>query len=451
MSVGLHPAASENFNRKASELVSLVREYKSPSDDVPKTAPDFYVEQKLTEKDVIGEIELGLADSFGVSVGRLFPHQGRQYGLYDEAFQTFSAFVTQVQQVNDLRDVASQTFVADKTFAWVRAEFSKGSHDPYCQHLLKELNASVSECEICVPIPFTSIQTELVVGKTTFRNVDGKTITEWISSLTRRDQSPGAAADFAEYEKKLRREWQGYAAGYFTCLAEPKRAAELAFYHLGRSLSVLRLYSPANHFPEIVSGAYEYGRRMAESKTYLMWHNRAQSFQHHDELMDLTLRWAIGNELIDIMKNNDLDLFSSLLNLEKPNNFQKELADAIVIYSKNTLKRDLFDKLLYILVALEMILVRDSNEPIQQNLADRIAFAIRKDVPGRMSVVENVKKIYSIRSRFVHHGIASYGELSEIGTFMQHAWEMMRSLVRNSGNFTSRIECIDGLDRLKYS
>src|SRR5690242_9805756 len=89
---------------------------------------------------------------------------------------------------------------------------------------------------------------------------------------------------------------------------------------------------------------------------------------------------------------------SNLLTNQNLNPFEKKVLDALFIYARCTTTKDIADKLVYILVALESIFLRNNTEPIQQNLAERIAFFIEKTIEGRRDVIKTVRMTYSIRS-----------------------------------------------------
>ena len=62
---------------------------------------------------------------------------------------------------------------------------------------------------------------------------------------------------------------------------------------------------------------------------------------------------------------------------------------------------------LQIIGALEMILLRNDTEPIQQNIGERMAFVVGRNVNERKAIINNFRRIYSVRSKFLHHGVGS--------------------------------------------
>lgn len=63
-----------------------------------------------------------------------------------------------------------------------------------------------------------------------------------------------------------------------------------------------------------------------------------------------------------------------------------------------------YDRLLKLIVSLETLLIFDDNEPIQSNLAERVALLVSTKYESRKGIVKFVKRMYRYRSSVVHHG-----------------------------------------------
>jgi Apea-like HEPN len=93
--------------------------------------------------------------------------------------------------------------------------------------------------------------------------------------------------------------------------------------------------------------------------------------------------------------------------------------------------KDAADKLVHILVGLESIILKDSNEPIMNNIGERMAALIGHDPASRKAIIGNVKKTYALRSSFIHHGQRiSVDEADTLREFMFRAWTCLDALVR---------------------
>jgi hypothetical protein len=446
--VEVHPEAASAFCKAAEDLV---REVKELSPSPRSTCNEFFTDQVITERDILGRVTIGITNPLGQELGKGFFVDQQQFGLFGPAYTAFRRLIGNVQRIPAISEIASETALADITLEWIRRKFCKEESKRYTEFLLPELSQRVSRYQVWIPIPFTSTEIDFEVGNISVRTITKDQITSWKSKYFYKGDSQKQRAQLEMYENELRKKCQGFAAGYFECTAEPLRAAELAYANLGSALSVLRFLSPACHFPEALSGAYEYGRRLAESKYHLLLCENPLSFTESEQLLDKGLNWHIDARQLEMMRRAGLGLLSELLRNRHPNQFQRALISAIAIYSKSTLKRSVSDKLLYTFAGLEAILLKNTTEPIMQNLADRIAFAIAGDKDRRMEIVAIVKAAYALRSAFVHHGTTRVDDLEVVRKFMSHAWTMFISLVQNISRFSTIDECIDAIESIKYS
>jgi hypothetical protein len=108
------------------------------------------------------------------------------------------------------------------------------------------------------------------------------------------------------------------------------------------------------------------------------------------------------------------------------------------------------DKLVYIFVALESMLLRNSNEPLGKNIGERMAFLIGNSLESRKAVVANVDAIYEIRSSFLHHG-EHVEDLEVFSTFMLNAWTCFTVLLENANRYQTRDQLIAALEDRKLA
>ncbi|QOX80701.1 hypothetical protein FY034_11325 [Trichlorobacter lovleyi] len=128
----------------------------------------------------------------------------------------------------------------------------------------------------------------------------------------------------------------------------------------------------------------------------------------------------------------------------------KNALDAFFIFARCATSKDPADKLVYILVALESLFLRNNTEPIQQNLAERMAFLIENNIESRRKVIRDVRNAYSIRSSFVHHG-ASIDDFDALEKFMWHAWRAITVIISATKSIKTKEELLDHLDERKLA
>jgi hypothetical protein len=249
-----------------------------------------------------------------------------------------------------------------------------------------------------------------------------------------------------------RRELQGFAAATVRLHAEPRRASEVASEEAERALAMLRFFSPANRLPEMVSYCTLLGKEhIEETKELVVQDGRVITYSV-GSTNSASPFWALDNRFIEEIGNAGLVVLSDLLRQEKRTEFQEALLDSLRLYSKCALAKNPADKLVAILVALESLLLKDSNESIQQNLAERMAFLFEASVTERREMKAKVLKAYGLRSSFIHHGRdITTDEMDALREFMMVAWTSFYALIWFAHTFKTKAEMFDHIEERKMT
>ena len=158
----------------------------------------------------------------------------------------------------------------------------------------------------------------------------------------------------------------------------------------------------------------------------------------------------LDSQHIDDSFKIGLQRLHDILISNKRSELDEAVLEAVLLYSRCTIAKDPADKLVYILVGLESILLKDPNEPVTQSLSERIAFLVASDLEKRKGVVQAIKKAYKLRSDFLHHG-ASFQSLEILRQLMEIAWYAVLALIGSTCELNTRKELLDHLDDQKYS
>jgi len=441
--IEIHQSARDSINLNAESLLAEFKEVEIMPNPQRKT--EHYISGNITRKDIIGDVIIDLIGNHNEFAGFIIERSGKTVGICDEGCIKYKKICDQINKIRDVSNIASIHFISDTLKAWLILKYDGAEQSTFSEYLIKYLTDKCKKYNIYIPIPFTSSEVDFAIGNMVFT-----TITEdFIESYYNKSEEIDSLVNNRRLcINKVKKEYQGYLFGIFEAFAEPTKVKELAYAYLADVLAIIRLFEPANMDPERTSGLYEYGWKNQEKEIYFEYDQNTELFREANKLRDDIMHIHFKVELIDIIKNSSI---CKLLEKANKNDFQIDLMNSIRIYSKSTLKKDIYDKLLYILVGLESILLRNDSEPIQQNLSDRIAFACGKNITERKSIVSIVKKVYSIRSGFIHHGNTSFEEYQSIEQFMKIAFNMFLSLANNSESFKTKLECIDAIEKIKYS
>ncbi|MGH4125501.1 MAG: hypothetical protein ACREV6_21520 [Clostridium sp.] len=429
---------------------TLIYIFNIPNNSSENNSRLQFVTHTLTEKDIIGDIKVGLTNGLGEDKGKIFLHAGIQYGITGLEYERLIKMAKTVFKNRQIQNSVSFVFVKNILFEWVEKKYTQEIDLDFTDYLDSEIDKVVKECEIWMPVPFTAIDESFVIGKIEFKPITKDILDNWIKPNENSNMPEEQLNGFKKFKKEIHSDFQGYAAGVYKCKAEKNRAEEIAYEYFSESLSLLRIFSRANLSPKILNASYEYGFKMFRSKTYFLYKPSSDGISYTTTVIDRGINWHIGTDDIKIM-DSYIKKINDLLSISELNDFQEKLLHYIMVYSKNTLRYDISDKILYILVAVEGMLLKSDTEPIQQNVGERLAFVLGKTAKERMDIVSNLREVYSLRSKFVHHGKDIEDENKILEKFMTNIWVFSLWLIDNYNIFNTKDEFLKSIDLKKFS
>ena len=353
-----------------------------------------------------------------------------------------------------MKEAVSFETLSNQLFDWVITKSVNKNNLSMTDYVISECEKLIEESEIWIPISALHIQSEFEIGKVTFKTISREMLDEWERST--RSAIPNMTDDanvkLGARFIKHRKEMQGFAAATIKVTAEKQRAYEIAYEEANTAISLLRVFAPMNYSPTTTCYCAPLGKQHVDGQTILLVKN--------ENIVGLNSRisgnspepWFLDDrELFDCAKCG-LGVVSNWAKEGRKTDFQESLFSALLLYSRSSLAKEISDKLVYILVSLESMLLRDQNEPIQDNLSSRMALLSDKTPQERKEIVQNVKRIYSIRSQFIHHGQNVDTEhLIDIETFMGNAWLTIGKLIQIAHAGTSKQDFFDDLELRRLS
>jgi len=107
---------------------------------------------------------------------------------------------------------------------------------------------------------------------------------------------------------------------------------------------------------------------------------------------------------------------------------------------------------IYILVALESIFLKDTNEPIQDAISLRMAYMQDVSVEKRRGMMSNVDAVYKLRSSFIHHGRRiGVDETNILREFMMNAVLSLAALIPLAATDLTREAFFNDLENRRLS
>jgi hypothetical protein len=211
------------------------------------------------------------------------------------------------------------------------------------------------------------------------------------------------------------------------------------------------LLGPANFHYKVNCATHEYGKTFSLEIIYLVINKENGKADYNTQILNSNMLWNIDEKIIEYISSGPFLKVHNLLLSDSLSEYKSKLQSAIMIYSKSVISHEIYDKILYILVAIETMLLKTDTEPIQQNIGQRLSFLVGNNLDERKKIIKTIKDIYSIRSKYIHHGIIDFEDDELMRNFMNYAWIGFSRMLDNMDKFSTRMEFVEYLDNLLLS
>lgn len=442
----VHPSAEENFNSKVCSLIEKIEAIPRQREAVPKFETEVHVGATITDKDIIGDLQEKVSDYRGHTVARFFINEGIRYGLENESHKSLVDLAEKIQRLPAFRDRLSQNFIEETVFNWLKTSFSNNDQEKsFISTLLEEAREAVKPITVYVPIANMIVQRPFSFCGVVICNIT-KALVDEMAAISGSIDDEKQKNDASAFFEKFRKDYQGYATVEIRLECEPSFANDLAVITAQRVTSFLGIYSGAMLMPDVKCTSKIKGTENLPQSTTISRSESNSLNITHGVLNQVSIRhWHISENDITEYAKCGLGILSEVAVKEKPTEFESLILNTSMLYSKAAFTAEPLEKLVYILSALESTLLKSENEPIQQNLAERLAIFTSQELSERKSIVKAVRSVYGLRSRYLHHGHTS-GELEGLSEFLLHVWIFYIKLLGASRSFTNKSEFLEAID-----
>jgi hypothetical protein len=453
LTLGMHPQAKENWNRKAEELVTHLRPVPVGLKKERGTAnPDLPVSHHFNPSNIVGEMRYSWADFTGNIAARAFSNGEQRIGLFEDDHTELIRISEGMRKSITPRNTVSISLLSELIFDWMKHRHRGESNLLMTDFVLAECEKRVKELEIWIPISHLFIVSPFTLGKITFKAITKTMVDDWEASRLSKLTKPEALNSNRQFFESLRKDIQALAAATIKLEAEPRRAYEIACEEAEKAMSILRFFSPATLHPAKVCYSALWGKQHQDMDCHLTVQN-GKIIGYRSGFSDQSkIHWNLGNDELQMCWDAGLGALGNLLNADKLTDFQETLLEALFIYSKSTLAKQLSDKLLYILVALESVFLKDSGEYIQDAISLRMAYMHPVSIEERGAIIRNVKATYALRSSFIHHGQnIGVDDVATLEEFMKNAWMSLQAVIPLAATGITKEEFFKGLEDRRLS
>jgi hypothetical protein len=444
----LHPEAERSLDTHATALLAKVRPL-APPGPLESLFDRRVPQNTITEKEIVGPItEHGINELTGkITELRFVGLTEDDLGLDETGWKDLETLAHLAHRHLPNRHVVSERFVTDTLIAWLRHRGDAAATEPFPTFLVRHVEQAVVTRTILIPIANLYIDTDFPFGPVTLRVITQAMIHSWYEAY-RAACRPETLADLEILFDRFRNELQGLTAVSLTIEADEPFAVARCLELAEQAAALLRVLHPANTSPHATLYVRPLGSENIES--FKAFRYQGTLFRGRQE--GARPPYPSPFELTADRRRElapQLATLASLLATPDRTNFTRTLFDALLIYSRNNIAKEIYDKLVFCMIAVEAILLRDQQEPIQTHISERMAYLLGRTVEECLAIEALVKRCYDIRSRFIH-GHQQPADLQTVADFMHNTWTLFLHLIKHSADIPTKVALIDHLRKRKY-
>ena len=453
MNFQLPEETARSINEQAVAFIDAL----APEPEKPKDAKGTFRPNYLRPIVSIASLELPtgpIQPIFGSDdheVARFFPDVNPAIGLSETNYDSFIQLCRRLYEAAQLNLTVSETFVVDRCFEWLRQRHFESTWFGLTDFVFDECARHVIAMDVWLPVIGLEVERELELGEVIFKPIRQPDWRRWVSDWHTRQ-----AAEIPRLRQFLLDvETDCLTMAVCRTVAEPIKAVEIAIEKSEEALDILRYFSPSNRYASTPAFCSIAGSEPLSRPKHLILQN---GYLVSAGITLNTLRarhpWRIDESLMTKMRGVGFDTLASLLKKSAGDRteLQKDFVKALAIYSKSCIAQNLTDKLLYAVLTLESVLLKDQSESLQKHIGERMAFMTGKSLEARIAIINNYKLAYGLRSLAVHHGRqVKKEELEVLEEFIPRTWFTLNWIVTRLEQFNTKQEMIEHIDDIKFS
>jgi len=446
--VEFHAEAVARFSSLAKEVLNSVRSFGSVAPPNSGGA-EIHPVAHISAADIIGEVEVRESsfNGLGVEVGRYWNSKGLRVGWEGPEFDAVKNLALRFGNATPIKGRVSDSFLIDEVFKWLRETLEQRRSDELHTYIAQRCSSEIKDYEIWVPVFRTYSAADFKIGSVDFRTVTKAMMDRCYERVP---EDVASRPDVALTLSRQRSRIQGSLAACIRARAELKNAKQIAQSATDEAIGLLRFLSKVNLTCRLVSHCLPVGRENTLLAMELFVEDDAITSISNASIEQGPAGWSIDEARS--YWPGILESLDRLASDRETTQFRSDLYGALQLHSRQSVAADIPQKMLFVVAAIESLLLKDSHEPIQKNLGERMAFLIGDSLPARKEIVRNVEDFYRIRSDFFHHGESVRAEETDvIDKFFFSVWFSLTRLLAQVDQYSTKEQLLASLDDIKFS
>ena len=366
-------------------------------------------------------------------------------GLLDTGHRALSKLASSIQRTRSFRDYVSRSFLTDRILKWAVRSKQGLESASLTDSLRHQSHEAIRERELWVPVAGLYLEEPIDFGVATLVTFPRSSLDELERSLADLTD-PDQRTAMARWIEKSRNKLQGLGGVSVRLTAEPRRAEELVLEIAETVIGLLRFFSSANKLPTEISHLAPLGMEPAQSVSVYSFENE-KLVTASSSVVHKGGRSILDAKSIKAIRSSGLDSLAAVLKKDSRSDFEDVVIRTLLMFSRGALTVDLSQRLVFQFAALESLLLRNSTEPIQHVMSERMAFFATTDPDARKRIIRSVKDAYELRSKFLHHGKdPTKEETTAVARFSHNSWRFLLRVVEKISSYNSGDDFISAIE-----
>jgi hypothetical protein len=451
MTIEFHENAAARFNELAQGLLAKARTF-PPVQPRLSARTLIHPVARLNESDVLGTVawKQRSLNGLGEETGHYWETSNGRVGYETDGYTAAKDLATRLEQTSPLKNRVSLRFLLDQLFMWLRETLESKRDDTFTDFIAGRSSAAIKIHEFWIPVYRTYSSREFAIGEVKFKIILPAMLERWYSRIPEEERKRAPGADIAL--TRQRSLLQGTLAACIVVEAEPLKAAEVARSQADEGIALLRFLSEVNWTCRITSHCLPIGQENTRTAMDIVVQNGEIRSIGRGVIEQGPPGWNVDEARQFPLSAGVLELLQGLASKRNISELLSDVYGALQLHGRASVAAEVAHKLVFVVAAAESIFLRNTNEPIQKNLGERMAFLIGQNVVERRKVIKNVDDFYGIRSALIHHGKAIQEDQKDIiDEFFVNVWVSFVTLMRSSDQWKTRNDMFVALEDRKLA
>jgi hypothetical protein len=357
--------------------------------------------------------------------------------LKSDVFKRYEKFIDTIYKTSEIHPLVSKKFLFDLGFKYlIKSHCENRTEGNFSDYLVDNVEKEIKEYKIYFSVENLEIFKPLKIGKVEISRLENNILVE--------DNVRQNAESINKFNKKYQRKV------FASCIirAEKDRAIELALKDCSLSIDIIKICSDTIDDPK-TKISFDIDSRLSESFSA---ETIISNINQQNDVNIIAQRIPNYHQLTEDYRKRlsyrNLDFFNGFLyRLGNENTeLQNLIINAIRRLAKALTTTNLNQRIVELFTVMESLLVPNSQANILESLTRYCSKIVHSKREDRINLINLIKKMYEIRSSYVHHALDKDFEIEDLRNLQVTVQALIGKLIEKSYNNKQKSEILKEID-----